>query len=280
VGDFEQALRALPHLPEQRDARAQAIDLWRALALATADGDVVLQALTNQRRGYSYQAQGDSRRAIECCGQMVAPLDRARRHERFGQVFLPSVNARAWLAACQAELGLFVAGRAFGEEGLRSAEGVNHPANRMVASGGIGLLSLRQGDLPWALSRLEGAVIICQAADFLVWVPRLAALLGAAYTLGGRVAEAVPLLTRAMELPIASARVDSQACCRLALGGGNAGTGGGAVMDFDAVLAQVHALLQRHGRVSYRALRLRCQLDDETLAALARRGRGARTSPR
>ena len=39
-------------------------------------------------------------------------------------------------------------------------------------------------------------------------------------------------------------------------------------MDFDAVLAQVHELLQRQGRVSYRALRLQTQLDDETLAAL------------
>jgi class 3 adenylate cyclase/predicted ATPase len=39
-------------------------------------------------------------------------------------------------------------------------------------------------------------------------------------------------------------------------------------MDFNAVLAQVHELLQRQGRVSYRALRLRFQLDDETLAAL------------
>ena len=39
-------------------------------------------------------------------------------------------------------------------------------------------------------------------------------------------------------------------------------------MDFDAVLAQVHQLLQRQGRVSYRALRLQFQLDDETLAAL------------
>ena len=33
-------------------------------------------------------------------------------------------------------------------------------------------------------------------------------------------------------------------------------------------LAQVHELLQRQGRVSYRAFRLRFQLDDETLAAL------------
>ena len=39
-------------------------------------------------------------------------------------------------------------------------------------------------------------------------------------------------------------------------------------MDFDSVLAQVRQLLQRQGRVSYRALKLRFQLDDETLAAL------------
>ena len=37
-------------------------------------------------------------------------------------------------------------------------------------------------------------------------------------------------------------------------------------MDFD--LAPVRQLLQRQGRVSYRALKLRFQLDDETLAAL------------
>jgi class 3 adenylate cyclase len=39
-------------------------------------------------------------------------------------------------------------------------------------------------------------------------------------------------------------------------------------MDFDAVLAQIRQLLQRQRRLSYRALRLRFQLDDEALAAL------------
>jgi class 3 adenylate cyclase len=39
-------------------------------------------------------------------------------------------------------------------------------------------------------------------------------------------------------------------------------------MDFDAILAQVRQLLQRQGRVSYRALKFRFQLDDEALAAL------------
>jgi class 3 adenylate cyclase/8-oxo-dGTP pyrophosphatase MutT (NUDIX family) len=39
-------------------------------------------------------------------------------------------------------------------------------------------------------------------------------------------------------------------------------------MDFDVVLAQIRQLLQRQRRLSYRALRLRFQLDDESLAAL------------
>src|SRR5215510_484619 len=45
-------------------------------------------------------------------------------------------------------------------------------------------------------------------------------------------------------------------------------TGGGSVMEFDAVLAQVLDLLQREGRVSYRALKLRLQLNDEYIEAL------------
>ena len=49
---------------------------------------------------------------------------------------------------CHAELGLFAEGRALGEEGLRIAEAVDHPASLYVALWGIGLLSLRQGDLP------------------------------------------------------------------------------------------------------------------------------------
>ena len=39
-------------------------------------------------------------------------------------------------------------------------------------------------------------------------------------------------------------------------------------MTFDEVLAQVLELLQREGWVSYRALRLRCNLDDEYLEGL------------
>ena len=39
---------------------------------------------------------------------------------------------------------------------------------------------------------------ICQDADLPGWFPRMAAALGAAYTLAGRVADALPLLTQAL----------------------------------------------------------------------------------
>src|SRR5262245_59374075 len=46
----------------------------------------------------------------------------------------------------------------------------------------------------------------------------MAADLGAAYTLGGRVADAGPLLTQAMEQTTVVERVDLRAFCRLSLG--------------------------------------------------------------
>ena len=278
VGYFEQALSALPHLPEQRDTREQAIDLrlamrsalfpshdfrrilaylheaealaaalddprrlaqvsiflsvhfyfmgendqaiavgQRALALATASGEVILQALANLYLGFAYEAQGDYRRAIDCFGQTVASLDGARRYERFGQVNLPAVQSRTWLAVCHAQLGMFAEGRALGDEGLRIAEAVAHPGSLMYAAWGIGLLALRQGDLPRALPLLERAVGICQDADLLFWFPWMAAALGAVYTLGGRVADAMPLLTQAMEQTIATEMGGFQAFCSLSL---------------------------------------------------------------
>ena len=283
VGYFEQALRALPHVPETRDTRGQAIDLrlalhtalypsgdrerilaylreaellaaalddprrlgqvsvllalqlrnigmydqaiavgQRARGLATASGDIVLEALANQYLGVAYQDQGDYRGAIDCLRQAVAFFDGARRHERFGMVLLPAVFSRANLAQCQAELGLFAEGRALVEEGLRIAETAAHPGSLMFAASGIGQLALLQGDLPRAIPRLERAVALLQdmapgagrPANFV----RNIAALGAAYTLDGRVAEAVRLLTRALERISATKGGPSDWLCHLSLG--------------------------------------------------------------
>jgi tetratricopeptide (TPR) repeat protein len=190
----------------------------RALALATTSGEAVLQALANQSLGFAYYAQGDYRRATACLGQTVASLDGARRHEHFGYVAPPAVMCCARLAVCHAELGTFAEGRAFGEEGLRIAEAVAHPGSLMMAYYGLGLLLLRHGDLPRALPLLERAVDLCQDADLPGFFPMMAAPLGVAYTLDGRIADAVSLLTQAMEQAIAMKRVDHQAPCGLSLG--------------------------------------------------------------
>ncbi len=190
----------------------------RTLALATADGDVVLRAQANQRLGQAYHFQGDYRRAIDCFGQTVAALEDTRRHERLGFVLMPAVLSRAYVAWCHAELGLFAEGRALGEAGLQISEAVGHPPNLMVASWGIGLLCLRQGDLYRALPLLARAVGICQDVDLPFYFPPMAAPLGAAYTLAGRVTEAMPLLTQAMEQAMTMGRVDFQTLSSLSLG--------------------------------------------------------------
>jgi tetratricopeptide (TPR) repeat protein len=279
VAAFEQALIALQHLPDSRDTREQAIDLWlalrtalrplgdlrralaclreaetlatalddsrrlgwvlhflsghfyqkgahdqaitageRALALATAGGDVVLHALANQSLGTTYSSQGDYPQAMNCHRQTVATLGGERRRERFGQTMLPAVFSLASLAAAHAELGMFVEGRALGEEGLQIAAEVAHPCSLMWAYHGMGVVALRQGDLPGALPLIERAVGICQAADLLNWFPRVAAPLGAAYTLTGRVADAVSLFTQAMEQNSAIENVWFEMVCNLRLG--------------------------------------------------------------
>jgi class 3 adenylate cyclase/tetratricopeptide (TPR) repeat protein len=203
-----------------RGAYDQAIaSAQRALALVKADGDGVLHALANRALGTAYQAQGDYRRAIDCFGQTVAALDGAQRYERFGQVVLPAVNARNVLAWCHAELGTFAEGRALGEEGLQIAEAVDHPSSLMSAYNGIGLLALRQGDLPRALPLLERAVGICQDADLPLYFPFMASALSVAYALDGRVADVVPLLTQALAQMTATATIIFQeVLCRLCLG--------------------------------------------------------------
>ena len=56
----------------------------RALALATADGDAVLQALAYRYLGGAYRGLGDYHQAIDCFRQVVASLEGARRYERLG----------------------------------------------------------------------------------------------------------------------------------------------------------------------------------------------------
>jgi class 3 adenylate cyclase/tetratricopeptide (TPR) repeat protein len=279
VGYFEQALRALAHLPEQRDTREQAIDLrlamrtallpsgdlgriqivlreaeslavslddprrlgqvsifqasycyfrdaydqaitasQRGLMLAVASGDVELHAVAHRYLGIAYHAQGHYRQAIDCIRQTAAFFDRTRPRTRFDDVSFSAVLSRVQLALSHAELGAFAEGRAHGDAGLRIAEAVAHPGSLMFAYYGVGLLSLRQGDLPRALPWLQQAMGIWQEADLPMYFPRMAAALGAAYTLAGRITHAVSLLTQALKQSVVMDRAQFETLCCLSLG--------------------------------------------------------------
>ena len=114
----------------------------------------------------------------------------------------------------------------------------------MIASWGVGLLALRQGDLPRALPLLKRAVGFCQEVDLPVYFPVTAAPLIAAYTLGRRFTDAVPLLTQAMEQTMAMERVDYQAFCRLSLG--NAQRLAGRLEEAHALAEQALTLACEH----------------------------------
>src|SRR5262249_61517462 len=128
-----------------------------------------------------------------------ASLDGALRCDRVGQVILPAVASRAFLAWGLAEMGQFAEGLAIGEEGCRIAEAVGPPGSLMFAYFGAGLPSLRQGDLAQALPRLERAVGLCQEADLPLWFPWVAWALGLAYVLSKRGPDALGLLGQGFE---------------------------------------------------------------------------------
>jgi tetratricopeptide (TPR) repeat protein len=96
---------------------------------------------------------------------------------------------------------------------------------------------------------------ICQDVDLPAEFPRIAAALGAAYTLSGRVADAVPLLAQALEQVTASGTVIHQALCGLSLG---------ETQMLAGRLGEAHALAER-------TLALACQRQERGNQAYALR---------
>jgi len=158
--------------------------------------------VANQRLGQAYLDLGDYRRASECFRSNIESLQGELIRERFGEVGLPSVGSRLFLADLLAELGEFAEGIARGEEGVRIAETVDHPWSLIGALRSLGRLYLRKGDLKEAIAILERGRELCQAWKFPTWVYGIAANLGYAYVLSGRVADGLPLLEQGFEQPV------------------------------------------------------------------------------
>jgi tetratricopeptide (TPR) repeat protein len=95
---------------------------------------------------------------------------------------------------------------------------------------------------------------ICQDADFPAFFAQTAAALGAVYTLAGRIAEAMPWLTRALEQATTTYRVEAQVLCRLSLG--EAQVLAGHLEEAQALAEQALVLAREHQERGHEAYAL------------------------
>jgi tetratricopeptide (TPR) repeat protein len=176
----------------------RAID-WgqRALALATALGDVTVEALANHRLGRVYHALADYRRAIDFSRRSFAVLGKGTSEARGGPA-TSGVRSRHWLVWSLAELGEFREGMAVAQEAVGAAEADGRPLTLIGAYLGSGYLYLVKGALRDAISALDRALSLCQTWQFPAWFPPVASALAFAYTQSGRVEEALPLAEAAV----------------------------------------------------------------------------------
>jgi tetratricopeptide (TPR) repeat protein len=259
---YEQALAALRHVPDNRRAHEQIIDLHVALRSACHalgenwqyfdhlyEAEKLAIAIDDQRR----QAQASNNLAT--CYWWVGDYERARTYiqqgitvaETLGDVVLqlygryilgllyvyqgsygqaldgfrwvittskadPSLDylssgsggsivtfSHVALSLSQAEYGTFTEGLAYGTEGIRRAETVDHLYSRILGQTFVGFLYLRKGEIQEAVQLLESGLALCRSGNMPRFVPDIASFLGAALTLGGRLVEALMLMEDAVQ---------------------------------------------------------------------------------
>ena len=108
------------------------------------------------------------------------------------------IESRAWLVRTLSALGAFAEGRRHGEEALRLASMEGRGSTPIIVHGSLGLLYLAQGDLEHAIRVLEQCLALCRASGNRTWLRPIAAGLGYASALQGRLAEGHALLEEAI----------------------------------------------------------------------------------
>jgi class 3 adenylate cyclase/tetratricopeptide (TPR) repeat protein len=182
--------------PTQAEASGQ-----RALTIASELNDFALSVVTNFFLAQGHFIAGEYQRAIHHCQQSLVNLQGERAYERLGLTGLPSVLARIWLSWSLAEQGEFREAMVHAGEALSIAETANQPYSEAAACLGVGQAQVIQGALDQAIPMLERTVNLCKTWDLGVIFPTTAVVLGLAYALSGRVAEASSLLEKD-EVPI------------------------------------------------------------------------------
>jgi class 3 adenylate cyclase len=174
----------------------------RAIAMARTLDDYGLEVMTTVSLGSAYYCLGDYPKAVEAQSRNLPPLDSPVVRERFGSIGLPFATTRIHLALALAERGEFIEAAARCMEGIRIAEAVGLPFSVTVTYRGMGHLYVGRGDLHQATLALEHALEVCRGVDSTPLFHAVGSVLGYAYALAGRSAEAIPFLEEAVQRPV------------------------------------------------------------------------------
>ena len=170
----------------------------RAVDMAKTVRDVTVRVLADSDLGMICRTLGDFPRARALLKGTIDVLHGHLLHERFGRSIHASVNVRSVLAPCLAELGEFEEATAIAAEAIEIAETLKQPGSLIAASLGACAVLLRRGGFHQIIQRLEESVL-SPGAGLAAWTPTSAGMLGYAYAMTGRLADALPLLEQAVE---------------------------------------------------------------------------------
>jgi DNA-binding SARP family transcriptional activator len=170
----------------------------RGLHIARELADPHLEESANFYLGQVFHWIGDYRQAAALLRRNVVAVEAELRNR--GLDSFQYVNSRTFLAWCLAELGEFSGALAGAREAIAAAETAGSAYWLVHACCGAGLTYLRRGDTEAAVAAAERAVEACRGRDFTALWAISAAVLGPAYTVSGRVGDAIALLEPAAEI--------------------------------------------------------------------------------
>jgi transcriptional regulator with AAA-type ATPase domain/tetratricopeptide (TPR) repeat protein len=173
-GDLEGAILAA------RESLDIAVSLGDPLHVAEATQNlaVVLEAV-----GYFQDAAGLLRRNVE-----------ALACDRPGPTRDLAIGSRTWLARVLGILGDFSEGERLGQEALRLAMEDRRGTLPLASHTSLGIVYSRKGDFEAAIRVLEEGLAEARASDDRVWTNVIAGVLGVVYARTGRCAEGIELL--------------------------------------------------------------------------------------
>jgi tetratricopeptide (TPR) repeat protein len=165
----------------------------RALEIAHAVDDRAARVVASQYLAQTCFYSGNYDEALKHAERAVQALAGVSPQERFGQLVLPSVFARTFIALPLAQLGDFHRAISSAEQAVRIATDIDHPVSVIHASFVLGVVLTTGGRLDDAIAALEPCARLSTKWKIPWWSPLAEATRAYASALQGHAASVVEL---------------------------------------------------------------------------------------